>query len=162
MRRVTTVTNGPWNVGATITGGEYRISLFRKTPSGKFYHHPEYDGMLMEESAAKTWLLEHGFLQRWYRGVWCPTHRRLHRWCHSRTGPCATASGHPYDGCEEAQARWDAENWSYMQTDCERCKKRFWGPRWLRELWEGLPVDGRAEYWLCPECSWVQRKSERP
>ncbi len=124
MKHQTLVTNHgqrfvtAWNTGCTISGNEVRLSLFRVLPSGRIFDHPIYNNMLMEsQEHASLWRLIHGFNQV-YRGGWCSLCRKQHKWCHSRmSGDCALAS-HPYEGCAQAQERWDAEDWTRVKVTC--------------------------------------------
>jgi hypothetical protein len=52
------------------------------------------------QEAADRWCLDHGYTQRYYRGVWCPIHRCLHFFLGSRTPgdhKCHLRGGESYD-----------------------------------------------------------------
>src|SRR5260370_25341102 len=150
--RCATVTNG-WNVGSTITypptGRELRLSLFRTGGrlGHKFWHHPQDGTLFASDAQMNAWLIERGFLVEHYSAQWCPVHRKQHRWCHHRSPSCAVSGGYAYPGCEEAQAEWDAQDWTWSERVCADCGAKQWEPNWLQDV--SMRHHGRV---LCTAC----------
>lgn len=154
------VTWGDWNVscmtGSGVDGA--KLSVFNVKHGWSHMMRGFGDGKLfLSTEDAWKWALEHGYLQTWFKGGWCSLCRRQHKWCHTRTGDCTEARGGHYDGCREAQARWDAEDWTRRMVACPSCWKNWWQYSYMLADpgydWERVR--------MCPACLIAEDRKQR-
>ena len=83
------VTQGAWSVSAMTGDGikGARLSVFREF--GRRFLRGDGNGLLFPSvDAAMAWALEHGYLQRFYRGPWCRDCRVRHTFLGKPSGFC--------------------------------------------------------------------------
>lgn len=94
---------GYWNVGG-MTGSSikgYNLTIFRVHNNKHFYAVKNMN--FKDADSANQWAYEHGYLQRFYSGVWCRKCRVLHRFISGRSSFCLGEKSQTWPPPDQAQ-----------------------------------------------------------
>lgn len=108
MNRQPLVTRDGWCVStifpATYENNPYayRLSVFKPRYSNPYkVQYGDGDGLLFAtHEDADRYCLEHGYLQVFYPGTWCPKHRRMHIFLGHRHGTMCHQDNRPEEPLE--------------------------------------------------------------